>query len=568
MKKPLNVVYGVTEQPPVAITALSGLQHVGLMSLTFLFPVLIAKASNSPAEVASAMVSLAMVSLAVGAILQVIPIGPFGSGFLCPPIPSVVYLVPSIIAAKQGGLPLVFGMTIAAGLLEVVLSRILRRLRPMFPPEIAGLVVLLVGLSVGAVGLRVAFSATDQQITADLVDLAVVLLTLTIMVALNVWGRGAPRLFCVLIGMSVGYAITAALGRVGAADIATLSNSPIVAFPNLGHIGWKFDVTVALPFVVAAVASTIKVMGNVTTCQKANDAEWVRADMRSISRGVLADGCGTIFAGAIGASGLNTSTASVGLASATGVLSRRVAYAIAAIFVVLAFVPKLGIVLYIMPKPVAGAALIFSSTFMIVNGLEIITSRLLDPRKTLMIGLALVIGLAVDIYPILFRALPEAIRGVIGTSLVLGTLVALGLNVIFRIGMRKLETLTIPLGPLNTTLVSQFMEKQGATWGARRDVIDRAAFNLSQSIETIVDGCEPQGPLEVEATFDEFNLDLRVSYMGAPLELSEKRPTNQEIMESDEGQRRLAGFMLRRYADRVAATHRAGRSTVLFHFDH
>jgi len=26
--------------------------------------------------------------------------------------------------------------------------------------------------------------------------------------------------------------------------------------------------------------------------------------------------------------------------------------------------------------------------------------------------------------------------------------------------------------------------------------------------------------------------------------------------------------MLRRYADRVAATHKAGRSTIHFHFDH
>jgi hypothetical protein len=39
-------------------------------------------------------------------------------------------------------------------------------------------------------------------------------------------------------------------------------------------------------------------------------------------------------------------------------------------------------------------------------------------------------------------------------------------------------------------------------------------------------------------------------------------------METEVGQRRLAGFMLRRFADRVAATHRAGRSTILFHFDH
>jgi hypothetical protein len=39
-------------------------------------------------------------------------------------------------------------------------------------------------------------------------------------------------------------------------------------------------------------------------------------------------------------------------------------------------------------------------------------------------------------------------------------------------------------------------------------------------------------------------------------------------MESDVGQRRLAGFMLRGFPDRVQATHRSGRSVILFHFDH
>ena len=101
-----------------------------------------------------------------------------------------------------------------------------------------------------------------------------------------------------------------------------------------------------------------------------------------------------------------------------------------------------------------------------------------------------------------------------------------------------------------------------------RSIIDRAKFNLAQSLEVILDSCQPQGPAEIIASFDEFNLDVRVSYAGAPLELPDKRPTNEEIMESEEGQRRLAGFMLRRYADRVAATHRSGRSTILFHFDH
>ncbi len=145
---------------------------------------------------------------------------------------------------------------------------------------------------------------------------------------------------------------------------------------------------------------------------------------------------------------------------------------------------------------------------------------------------------------------------------------ALLLNAVFRVGVRRTQSLVVAPGQLDPVKIDEFMEAQGAIWGARRDVIDRAKFNLTQSIEVIMDSCAPQGPVEIEASFDEFNLDVRVCYAGASLELPDKRPTNEEIMASEEGQRKLAGFMLRRYADRVQSSYKAGRSTILFHFDH
>jgi NCS2 family nucleobase:cation symporter-2 len=567
MKKPLDVVYGVDEHAPHGIAILSGLQHVGLMSIYLVYPVLIARESGSSAEVGAAMVSFTLVALAIGAILQILRLGPFGSGFICQPIPTVVYLVPSLLAAREGGLALVFGMVIAAGLLEMALSRAMRWLRPAFPPEIAGLVVLLVGIATGAVGLRVAFGAANQ-LAADSADLVLALVTLAVMVGLNVWGRGPARLFCVLIGIACGYLVAAMLGRFHASELTMLSTGALVELPRLTHVAWEFDAAMTLPFAVAAIAATLKTIGNVTTCQKANDAEWVRADLHSISRGVLADGLGSVVAGVLGASGLNSSTAAVGLASATGVWSRNVAYAIAGILLLLAFLPKLGLLFYIMPRPVAGAALVFSSAFIVVNGLQIMASRLLDVRKTLVIGLGLISGLAIDIHPMLLDATSEGLKSLLGTSLVLGTLVGLGLTLLFRIGMRKTVTLAVPLGSFDPVPVEEFMEKHGATWGARRDVIERARFNLVQSIETILEACHPKGALEIAATFDEFSLDLRVSYPGEPLALPARRPTSDEIIASEEGQRALAGFLLRQLADRVRTSHSAGRSTVLFHFDH
>ncbi len=166
------------------------------------------------------------------------------------------------------------------------------------------------------------------------------------------------------------------------------------------------------------------------------------------------------------------------------------------------------------------------------------------------------------------KLLPSAWQPILGTSLVLGTVVGLALNLLFRIGITRTRSLSIPQGEIDARGIEEFLQVSGQSWGARVEVIDRAKFNLVQSIETIMEGCDPEGPLAVTATFDEFNLDIRVSYSGPLLELPDHRPTNEEIMETEEGHRRLAGFMLRRYANRVSSTHKAGRSTVTFHFDH
>ncbi|VTU13466.1 uracil-xanthine permease family protein [Variovorax sp. RA8] len=566
--KPVGLVYGVDETPPLGVNIFSGLQHVGLMSIFLVYPVLIAQAAGSTAEVAAAMVSATLIAMAVGTVLQVITVGPIGSGYLCQPSPSVVYIVPSLIAARSGELSAVFGMTILAGLFEMALSRVLPRLRALFTPEITGLVVLLAGISVGVVGLRTALGGPQADTQPAQIDLLLGLGTLALMVALNVWGRGRMRVFSVLIGLGAGCLIGAALGRLDVHDVARVAAAPLLAFPALGPVGWSFDATLVLPFLIASVAAVLKVIGNVTTAQKASQAGWVRADMRSISRGVLADGLGAVAAGSLGAPGINSSTAAVGLATATGVVSRRIGWSVAAILLLFAFMPKLGMLFNLIPRPVLGAALVFSSTFIVINGLLIMTSRLLDARKTLVIGLAIVFGLAVEIFPGLLVVLPASMRPSFGNSLVLGTLVGLGLNLLFRIGLRRSVSMTVAPGAVDPIALERFLDEHGAAWGARSDVIARAKFNLVQSVETLVSLGVISGPLEIEASFDEFNLDLQVSYEGADLELPHQRPTVDEIVDSDDGERRLAGFLLRTFADRVTSRRSGLRASVGFHFDH
>jgi xanthine permease XanP len=566
MRKPIGIVYGVEETPPRIIAFLSGLQHVALISIFLLFPLIVSREAGLSSKQTTDLLSWSLLAMGIATILQGLPRSFVGSGFLCPSVFTASYLAPSLLAAKTGGLPLVFGMTVFAGFIEAALSLALRWLRPYFPPEIAGFVVLMVGVTIGARGMFYVIGAGGSGMRSS--ELIVSSTCLATMVALSVWMKSGIRVFAPLIGILLGYALSLAIGTMTTEDLVRFDETPLINVPSLTHVRWSFDLELAIPFAVSALVALVRAIGDVTTCQKINNADWTRPDMKSISAGVLADGLGTISAGILGTVGVNTFTGSIGLSSATGVTSRRIVYVIGGIFFVLAFVPKIAALFSLMPQPVVGAVLLFSASFIFVNGLQIITSRMLDIRRTLVVGLSFTIGIAVELYPTGFSTLPAPFQAFVSSSLVLGTVSALILNLVFRLGVRRTRRMLIDPARSDPQEVHDFMETLGAAWGARREVIDRASFNLSQSLETIIESCAPQSPIEVEASFDEFNLDVRVSYIGAPLDLPDRRPSNEEIMASDEGQRRLAGFMLRRSADRVQSTHKAGRSTVHFQFDH
>jgi NCS2 family nucleobase:cation symporter-2 len=221
-----------------------------------------------------------------------------------------------------------------------------------------------------------------------------------------------------------------------------------------------------------------------------------------------------------------------------------------------------------MPRAVLVSSLLFTVTFIIVNGLQIATSRLLDVRRTILIGLALIAGVTVEAFPGIATSAPAWIAPIVGSSLVFSTAVALVLNLVFRLGVRKTARMSIEPGGVDHQKIQDFMAAQAAAWGARPDIANRATFGAIQLVDVVAEEFWTEGPLVVEASFDEFNLDVRVIYSGEAPRFPDKRPSNDEIRESAEGTKLLAGFMLRRNADRVRAERKDGIARVHFHFDH
>ena len=567
MRKPANLVYGVEEAPPHLVTFVSAIQHVGVIAIFMIYPLIIAREAGVSADVLSAMLRMGMLTMAVAVLLQALPRGPVGSRFLAPSIFTGVYLAPSLLAAKTGGMPLVWGMTIFAGLVEAALSRVWSRLRTFIPSETAGLVVFLIGVIIGLAALRVLLGeGTSGSLSGR--DSVIAGLALATMIGLNIWNKGQLRLFCILIGMIVGYIAAVATGLLTLADFQLVLAQPLVALPTFAHVSFAFDPELIIPFAVSGLAAAMGATAVIATYQRLTDADWVRPEMNSIRGGILGDGIATAVAGLIGTYGQTVSTANVGLVAATGVASRRIAFVIAAILAAGAFVPGFVAVLAIMPPPVMASAMLFTAVFIMISGVQIISTRALDARRTLVIGMGMMAFFIVSIFPAAFSGVPHWLHPLVSSPLVLGTLVALLLNLVFRLGIRRKVTMSIDPSAPDYQEVANFVERSAAIWGARRDVVNRVEFAVQQAAEAIVEYCQPSGPIAVEIGYDEFDIDVTLSYGGKPLELTGQLPTHDEILESEEGARRLAAFLIMQRSDKVQASASAGVATLALHFRH
>ncbi len=569
-KKPTNLIYGVDDRPPFLANLFLGFQHVAIFFISMIFPVVIVKHLGGSVDprTLSGFVSITMISGGVVTILQALKKGPVGSGYLCPSVCGPSYMQASFLAISSGGLSVLFGMTGLVGVVESVFSRVMHKLRILFPTEVTGTIVAMVGITVIPLSVKcfVGIGEADPVVTSPEIFVAVI--TLLLMITLNVFGKGNLRLYSCLIGMVIGYILSYFLGLFTPTDLAKVSDSKFVAIPYMKELSWAFDVKLIVPFIIAALCSALKTVGDLTTCQKINDANWKRPDMKSIQRGILADGLGGVIPGLFGGFGQSTSSSNVGLSIATGATSRTIAYSMGGILIVLGFFPKLANIFIIMPKPVMGATLIYAISFMIISGFQIVMSRMLDSRKIFVVGISIIFGLSADMVPGIYENIHSWLQPIFSSSLSLGAVTAVVLNLLLRIGIKKKESLTVDIQQDDHQQISDFMTKLGGRWGARPSIIYDATAVMNEFME-IVPELDLTSPLiQMNVSFDEFNLNVEIVYQGKKITLQKTKPSTERIIDDREGTALLAGYLIQRLSDNVLLSSKNGKEIVLIHFEH
>ena len=430
-----NYEYSVNEVPPLGHLLLSAFQHVLIMIVAIGIPVIFAGQINETPEFTATLVTFSMLASGIGSIIQALRLPFLGSGYLCPNLCGPSYLSLSLSAAWIGGLPLMRGITIVAGLVEMLLAPVIQKLKSVFPIYIVGLVVALVGISIISISITSFFGLSLQGDAICNTDILIGAVSLLIMVFCNLWGRGIIKIYCLIIGMFSGWILALILIPEYWQNLVSVKNSPLFALPQLktlfNPITLRLDLLI--PLIVIAVGSTLKTFGNLLAAQKISEPELDKVNYVPIRNGIVADGMATALSGLLGAMAVDTSSSNIGLAGATKVLSRWISVVAGAIFIVLAFFPMLTNALALMPKPVLGAALIFSGCFMICAGLTQMLHENWDSHKTFVVGIALFFGLSTAFLPSLYARSPQIIQTFFTDPLPTTTILAVILHQVFHL---------------------------------------------------------------------------------------------------------------------------------------
>lgn len=434
-QKPQGLIYGLEDRPPLRDTFFAALQHLLAIFVAIITPpLIIAGALKLDLETTGFLVSMALFVSGIATFVQCRRVGPVGCGLLCIQGTSFSFIGPIISAGIAGGLPAIFGATIAGSVVEVFVSRVLKYLRRIITPLVSGIVVTLIGLSLIKVGITACGGGVTAQQTGTFGSLQYVGLAGLVLGLIIIFNRSSNpylRMSSIVIGLAIGYAVSWALGMVNFSNISDYGSLNI---PVPFKYGITFDISAIISLGLVYLITAIEAYGDITANSMIS-GQPVEGDkfMKRAQGGILADGVNSAIAGVFNSFPNSIFAQNNGMIQLTGVASRYVGYFIAGMLILLGLFPAVGLVFSLMPEPVLGGATLLMFGTVAAAGVRIIASQNINRKATLVIAISFSFGLSVELVPEILSQLPETVRNIFSSGITTGGVAAILSNALIRI---------------------------------------------------------------------------------------------------------------------------------------
>ncbi|MEN8144524.1 MAG: solute carrier family 23 protein [Gemmatimonadota bacterium] len=434
-----HLIYSVDERPPSWWeTILYGWQHTLVDISPFVLPLAVAAAMGMGSAEAARLINYSLFAMGLATLIQTT----IGNRLPIIQGPSATMTGTLAPIAAQLGPAAMWGGAFISGLAEALLggARLVGLLRRLFPPVVAGTVVLVIAFALGQVAVRLAIGDGSQAsfgLAAGVIALVFALQVGLPRVLGGVLSRGAIFASIWIVGLGVG-------GWMGRVDWALLANKDWIAPPALfpfggPGFGWEFVAAAILAAMAGAFASMVESIGDYAATCDVTEQEFTR---RHMDRGIFAEGLGSVVATAVGGLPCTSYTQNIGIISATRVASRTVVRVAAVILMLYGLSPKFGALLVALPRPVLGGVFILVCGMIAMSGIRLIASSRASTANQLVAGTTLIASVGVPVYaqyvlgePWLAE-LPLFGRLVFSNPVVLAVLLGVGLHAALNLARR------------------------------------------------------------------------------------------------------------------------------------
>ena len=433
--KPKGLIYGLEDRPPLRDTLFAALQHLLAVFVAIITPpLIIAGALKLDLETTGFLVSMSLFVSGLATFVQCRRLGPVGCGLLCIQGTSFSFIGPIISAGLVGGLPAIFGATIAGSVVEMLVSRILKYTRRIITPLVSGIVVTLIGLSLIKVGITACGGGEAAKAAGTFGAIEHVGLAALVLVLIIFFNRSSNhylRMSSIVIGLLIGYIVAWMMGQVNFSALQDFGTFNIpIPFKYGVTFDWSSIIALGLVYLITAIEAYGDITANSMISGQPVEGEKF---MKRASGGILADGFNSMLAGVFNSFPNSIFAQNNGMIQLTGVASRYVGFFIAGMLVLLGLFPVVGLVFSLMPEPVLGGATLLMFGTVAAAGIRIIASQNINRKATLVIAISFSFGLSVELVPEILSQLPDTLRNIFSSGITTGGVMAILTNALIQI---------------------------------------------------------------------------------------------------------------------------------------
>ncbi|WP_102226293.1 nucleobase:cation symporter-2 family protein [Acidimangrovimonas sediminis] len=470
-------VHPVDEVLPPGRLITLGLQHVLVMYAgAVAVPLIIGRVLRLAPEDVAFLISADLFACGIVTLIQSLGVTPY-FGIRLPVMMGVTFAsvgpMIGVAIAHPGteGARMIFGGIIGAGIIGILIAPLVSKMLRFFPPVVTGTIILVIGVTLMKIGISWIFGLPVGPTAPKVVDPANAAWLEAASTAAEAAGAGAmPKGFAILPTLNntsyanpANIAISAAvlvvilliarLARGFLQNIAVLLGIVfggilvaifgMMGFAKVGRAGWFelvppfhfgmpiFDPVLIVTFVLVMIVVMIESTGMFLAL---GEMTGVKITQKRLAAGLRTDGVGAIIGGLFNTFPYTSFSQNVGLVGVTGIRSRFVCVTGGAILILLGLIPKMGALVESLPTSVLGGAglvmfgMVAATGIRILSRVDFTTSR----NNLFIVAVSLGFGMIPLIAPDFKMWMPHAIHPLIDSGILLATLSAVTLNLVFN----------------------------------------------------------------------------------------------------------------------------------------